>query len=186
MMGGVFRAVVSVFLLVQANPTGAGDEPGTRDWFTVSDPALLMYPMRFPVGWTVKPLSQPGISLLRVTAADGSAAMEVYTGLQFGAVDARGLARSAVANLLGGAEPEGAEVFRDERRTLTAVVGEIAVRGVLLGPRAAVAIAMTSRSGQTQLAHYRVMLAPKDDPTGLFDRLVAEHFADLEGPVTPK
>lgn len=161
-------------------------DPPHEGWRTHADPAMLMYPMRLPSGWKLEARSQTGISLVRVTAPDGLAAIELYTGFHHGTVDARGLARIAIANLLGASEPEGSEVFRDEQRTLTGVFEEIAIRGVSLGSRAAVVIAMTGHSGPARLLHYRTLIAPKEDPTGLFDRLVAEHFADLTGPITSK
>jgi len=163
--------------------TGKTDRSG---WTTHSNPALLMYPLRFPTDWKVESLARPGISLLRATSPQGSAAMEVYTGMHRGDIDAPGLARSAIANLVGGPEPAGTKPFRDSRRTLQGVFSDIAIRGVLIGPRAAVAIAMTGRLGQQTLAHYRVILAPKEDVDGLFDRLVAEHFPGLIGPLLPK
>ena len=117
MIETIKRVLLLTSLLLQPAIVSGGQETDANQWVTYTGPAFLMHPLRIPAGWRVEPLSQPGISLLRVTAPDGSAALEIYTGVQQGLIGARGLAGSAIANLLGNAEPEGAKVFRDSQRT---------------------------------------------------------------------
>jgi len=171
--------LIFAILALQPAVTAASQDTANGAWTLHGDAAMLMYPIRYPPGWKIEPLSQPGISLLRATAADGSAALEVYTGIHQGDIEARTLARSAIVNLLGHPEPGNAHVFRDSRRRLQGVFDEMATRGVLIGARAGVAVAMVGRSGQTTLAHYRVLLAPRQDPEGLLDHLVTEYFFGL-------
>ena len=173
------RLFLFAILVLLPLPGAASQATANEVWPLHADAAMLMYPIRLPTDWKVVPLAQRGVSLLRATAPDGSAALEVYTGIQRADIDARSLARTAIANLLGKPEPDDAQVFRDSRRVLAGVFDEIAIRGVLVGTRAGVAVAMVGRSGQTTLAHYRVLLAPQQDPGGLFDRLVTEYFFGL-------
>jgi hypothetical protein len=130
----------------------------TSAWPRYAGPATLMLPVPYPPGWGISPLSSPGIDIVRITAPDGSAAVELFVGLVEPPASAAQVARTAIDNLAG-ASPE-VQVTEEAQFEITGPFREMIRVVAQVGTRAVAVLALSGPAGGGSLVSYRAVAAP--------------------------
>jgi hypothetical protein len=117
-----------------------------------------MLPVPYPPGWSISPLSSAGIDIVRITAPDGSAAVELLVGLVEPPASAAQVARTAIDNLAG-ASPQ-VQVMEEAHFETTGPFREMTRMVAQAGTRAVAVLALSGPAGGRSLVSYRAVAAP--------------------------